>query len=82
MRGQSFYPQLLGKKGDPRKYVHIEYKENNQIRTKKWIYTNKDKLIRVNKYGTPENKPEKEGSHKNTRQELRNIIEQINKVKN
>ena len=82
MRGQSFYPQLLGEKGDPRKYVHIEYKENNQIRTKKWIYTNKDKLIRVNKYGTPENKPEKEGSHKNTRQELRNIIEQINKVKN
>lgn len=77
IRGQSFYPQLLGKKGKPKKYVHIEYKENKLIRTKDWIYTNDDKLIHVNKLGEPENEPVKDGSHKNTREELKNILEQI-----
>jgi len=79
IRGQSFYPQLLGKKGKSKEYVHIEYKEKNQIRTKDWIYTNGDKLIKVNKLGKPENEPVKDGSHKNTREELRNILEQIKK---
>ena len=82
IRGQSFYPQLLGKKGKSKEYVHIEYKEDKLIRTKKWIYTNKDDLIRVNKLGEPENKPEKIGSHKKTREELKNILEEINKITN
>ncbi len=82
IRGRSFLPQLLGKKGNPRQWVHVEYKENRQIRTRDWIYNNKDELIKVNGVGKPENNPEKEGSHKKTREELRNIIEQINKVKN
>lgn len=82
VRGQSFYPQLLGKKGNPRQWVHVEYKENRQIRTKDWIYNNKGELIKVNVVGEPENNPEKEGSHKKTREELRNILEQISKVKN
>jgi arylsulfatase A-like enzyme len=77
IRGQSFYPQLLGKKGKPKKYVHIAYKENSQIRIKDWIYTNDDKLIKVNKLGEPENEPVKDESHKKTREELKNILEQI-----
>ena len=77
IRGRSFLPQLLGKKGNPKQWVHIEYRENRQIRTKDWIYTNKDKLIKVNEIGEPKNNPEKIGSHKKTREELRNIIEQI-----
>jgi len=67
----------LGKKGKSKEYVHIEYKEDKLIRTKKWIYTNNDDLIRVNKLGKPENKPEKEGSHKKTREELKNILAKI-----
>jgi len=77
IRGQSFYPQLLGKKGKPKEYVHIEYKENSQIRTKDWIYTNGDKLVKVNKLGEPVNGPVQDGSHKNTREKLKNILEQI-----
>lgn len=77
VRGQSFYPQLLGKKGNPKKYVHIEYKENNQIRTKDWIYTNRDKLVKANMLGEQENSPIKEGSHNRTREELKNILAKI-----
>ena len=80
IRGTSFLPQLLGQKGNPKQWVHVEYRENRQIRTRDWIYNNKDELIKVNAVGEPENNPEKEGSHKKTREELRNIIEQINKV--
>jgi len=79
IRGQSFYPQLLGKKGNPKKYVHLEYQEINQIRTKDWIFTNEDKLIKVNKLGEPENVPGKDGSHISTREELKNILKQIHK---
>jgi len=82
VRGQSFYPQLLGKKGNPKEWVHVEYKENRQIRTRDWIYNNKGELIKVNGVGEPENNPETEGSHKKTREELKNILEQISKVKN
>lgn len=80
LRGASFLPQLLGKKGNPKQWVHVEYKENRQIRTRDWIYNNKDELIKINGVGEPENNPEKEGSYKKTREELRNILEQINKL--
>jgi len=72
--GQSFYPQLMGKKGNPREWVHIEWSDYRQIRTKDWIYTNDDKLIKVNEVGEPENSPEAEGSHKEIRKELNNIL--------
>jgi arylsulfatase A len=75
--GQSFYPQLTGEKGNPREWVHIEWRNFRQIRTKDWIYTNDDKLIKVNKVGEPENSPEKEGSHKKTRRELNNILTSV-----
>ena len=78
IRGRSFLPQLLGKKGFPKQWVHVEYKGNRHIRTRDWIYNNKGELIKVNDFGAPENNPEKEGSHKKTREELRNILEQIN----
>ncbi len=41
IRGRSFLLQLLGKKGNPKEWVHVEYKENRQIRTRDWIYNNK-----------------------------------------
>jgi len=44
-----------------------------------WIYTNKNKLVKVSRLGEPENNPIKDGSHKNTREELKNILEQIKK---
>jgi arylsulfatase A-like enzyme len=77
VHGQSFLPQLLGKKGNPRQWVHIEHVEDRQIRTRDWIYTNKDKLIKVNELGQPENEPEKDGTHQDIRDDLRKIFTMI-----
>ena len=68
--GTSFLPQLLGKKGSPKKWVHIEYVKNRQIRNKEWTYTNKGDLIKVNQPGDPENRPERTTGHLKIRKEM------------
>ena len=77
VHGQSFLPQLLGKKGNPREWVHIEYKGERQIRTREWIYTDKGKLIQVNELGQPEKEPEKSGDHADVRNEMKRILASI-----
>jgi arylsulfatase A-like enzyme len=79
MHGQSFLPQLLGKEGPSKEWVHIEYKENRQIRSKEWIYTNKGNLIKVNELGRPENRPEKKTDHPEIRDEMKRILNLIDK---
>ena len=37
IHGQSFLPQLRGEDSPSREWVHIEYKNERQIRTKDWI---------------------------------------------
>ena len=78
VHGQSFLPQLLGKKGPSKEWVHIEYKDNRQIRTKEWIYTNKGELIKVNQIGRPENLPEKDTDHLEIRKKMQRILNQTN----
>ena len=78
VHGQSFLPQLLGKDGPTKEWVHIEYKENRQIRTKEWIYTNKGNLIKVNQIGRPENRPEKDTDHLEIRKKMQRILNQTN----
>ncbi|PHR88501.1 MAG: hypothetical protein COA78_36405 [Blastopirellula sp.] len=77
VHGQSFLPQLMGKEEPSREWVHIEYKDNRQIRTKEWIYTDKGKLIRVNELGHPENRPQKQGDHADVRNEMKKIFADI-----
>ena len=77
MNGKSFLPQLLGQEGPSKEWVHIEYKDNRQIRTKEWIYTKKGNLIKVNQLGRPENRPEKKTDHPEIRKEVQGIFEQI-----
>ena len=77
VHGQSFLPQLLGADGPSREWVHIEYKENRQIRTKEWIYTDKGKLTQVNELGQPENRPEKQGNRAGVREEMERILGMI-----
>lgn len=79
VHGQSFLPQLVGGKGPSKEWVHIEYKNNRQIRTKEWIYTDKGRLTRVNELGRPENRPEKEGDHADARNEMKRIFALIDK---
>ena len=77
VHGQSFLPQLLGKEGNSKEWVHVEYKQNRQIRTKEWIYTNKGSLIKVNEFGRKENLPEKQSAHKDVRKKMQQIFVQI-----
>jgi arylsulfatase A len=77
VHGQSFLPQLFGKKGNPREWVHIEYLDNRQIRTREWIYSNKDELIEVNELGQADNEPEEAGAYPEIREELRQIFAMI-----
>ena len=62
VHGQSFLPQLLGKKG-PQGMGAYRVQKNRQIRTKEWIFTNQGNLIKVNQMGRPENRPEKDTDH-------------------
>ena len=75
--GTSFLPQLLGKKGTPNEWVHIEYIKNRQIRNKEWTYTNKEGLIKVNQLGEPENRPERNTDHLKIRKEMDQILNKI-----
>ena len=77
VHGQSFLPQLLGKEEPAKQWVHVEYKNNRQIRTKEWIYTEKGTLTRVNELGRPENQPEKQGAHADVRKEMKRIFARI-----
>ena len=77
VHGQSFLPQLLGDDGPSREWVHIEYRENRQIRTEEWIYTDKGKLTQVNELGQRENRPEKPGDHANVREKMERILGMI-----
>ena len=74
VHGQSFLPQLLGKEEPSRQWVHIEYKNNRQIRTREWIYTRKGNLTRVNALGHPENRLEKPSDHADVRSAMKKIF--------
>ncbi|PAY17998.1 hypothetical protein CKO51_18510 [Rhodopirellula sp. SM50] len=80
VHGQSFLPQLLGKEQPSREWVHIEYKNNRQIRTREWIYTDKGKLTRVNELGSPENRPESQGDHAVVRSQMKRTFASIDGV--
>ena len=77
VHGKSVLSQLIGKKGPSNEWVYIEYKNNRQIRTKEWIYSNNVNLIKVNQLGRPENRPKKDTGHLETRKEMQRIFVQI-----
>ena len=54
--------------------MHIEYLGNRHIRTKEWIYTNKEELIKVNKLCEQENKPEEQGEYPEVRKKMQAIL--------
>lgn len=77
VHGQSFLPQLMGEDGPAKPWVHIEYRGDRQIRTQEWIYTNKDKLIKVNPLGRPENQAEEPSDHTDVRKAMKKILAEI-----
>jgi len=47
IHGRSFAPQLLGKPGHPREWVHIQHERDRQIRSGEYMLNNKNQLRRV-----------------------------------
>jgi arylsulfatase A len=76
IHGRSFAPQLLGKPGHPRAWIHIQNEENRQVRNNEYMLNNKDQLRRVvqlwEEPAKPnENKhPEKEAAARKTLQSV------------
>ena len=44
LHGRSFLPQLLGKPGKPRQWIHVQDKGNRHIRNTEYILTNRNQL--------------------------------------
>lgn len=47
IHGRSFAPQLLGKPGQPREWIHIQHVDNRQVRNNDFMLDNKGQLRRV-----------------------------------
>ncbi len=47
IHGRSFAPQLLGKPGQPREWIHIQHEGNRQVRSGQYMLNNKNQLRRV-----------------------------------
>ncbi len=47
IHGRSFAPQLLGKPGNPREWIHIQNEGDRQIRSSEYMLNNKSQLRRV-----------------------------------
>ncbi len=47
IHGRSFAPQLLGKPGRPREWIHIQHEEARQVRNNDFMLNNKNQLRRV-----------------------------------
>ena len=44
LHGRSFFPQLLGKPGNPREWIHVQDKDNRHIRSREYILDNNNQL--------------------------------------
>ena len=66
LHGRSFAPQLVGRPGNPREWVHIQHGENRQVRNSNYMLDNKDQLRRVVELGE---EPAKPNENRNPEQE-------------
>lgn len=57
IHGRSFAPQLFGKPGKPREWIHIQNGEDRQVRNREYMLDNKNQLRRVVEIWEDEAKP-------------------------
>lgn len=44
LHGRSFAPQLFGRRGNPREWIHVQDKSQRQVRNREFILTQQDRL--------------------------------------
>ena len=59
INGRSFLPQLLGRKGQPRSWVHVQDHDRRYVRSRNWILTNQGELRPVVELGREAAEPVK-----------------------
>jgi len=80
IHGRSFAPQLLGKPGQPREWIHIQHVNSRQVRNNDYMLDNKDQLRRVVQLWEPPAKPnenrdpEKEAASRKSLQAVFNAL--------
>jgi arylsulfatase A len=57
IHGYSFLPQLLGERGNPREWVHVQHKSDRHLRSSEYILNNRNQLRPVVKIWQPPAKP-------------------------
>jgi arylsulfatase A len=82
IHGRSFAPQLVGKPGYPRKWIHIQNAGDRQVRNSEYMLDNKNQLRRVvqlweERAQPNENKePDKEAAARKTLQAVFDALEE------
>jgi arylsulfatase A len=77
IHGRSFAPQLLGKPGHPREWIHIQHQDQRQVRNGEYLLDHKGRLRKVVALGGKPDKtpdPEKEAA---ARQSLQAVFDSL-----
>jgi arylsulfatase A len=76
LHGRSFAPQLLGRPGSPREWVHVQDKEARHVRNREYILTNRNQLRPVVEIWEPEAKPD-QNQHPEKEQAARQTLQAV-----
>lgn len=82
IHGRSFAPQLLGKPGTPREWIHIQDGNNRQVRNHDYMLNNKGELRRVVELWEPNPKPiadKKDAVTESARKALQKAFDELGK---
>lgn len=82
IHGRSFAPQLLGKPGQPREWIHLQHESARQVRNHNYMLDNKNQLRRVVELWEDPAKPNEDlnpGPEAAARQSLRAVLDALGK---
>jgi len=83
LHGRSFLPQLLGKPGKPRQWIHVQNKNNRHIRSKEYILNNKNQLrqvVEIWQKPAKSNQNKHPGKEQTARKKLQAVFDVLKKI--
>jgi arylsulfatase A len=75
--GRSFVPQLLGKAGVPREWVHVQDKSKRHVRSRDYILNDRGELRAVTRLGEPDPEPLPADDKPAVRQKLQAVLDRL-----
>jgi len=77
LHGRGFAPQLLGRPGSPRQWVHVQDKEARHVRSREFILNNRNQLRPVVELWAPEAKPVPEDQQSEKERAARKTLQAV-----